>query len=168
MRRKKRNRIREPETTDEQPTKELIQHLIKQSSLGDQRAGERLRQIIRDTPEIWSQVGDLPKHTELSLIDLFSRGGVLLAESIRENVRHLRESLRSEAIDSVLEDLLIDHIVVTYLELNFTRMAAIQPQQYARDSKYWEQRHEKADARYRAAISELAKLRQLLGMSESG
>jgi len=63
--------------------------------------------------------------------------------------------------------LLIDHIVVTYLELQYTRMAAIQPQQYARDSKFWEQRHEKADARYRAAISELAKVRSLLGKNSA-
>jgi len=167
MKGNKRKAAREPESTDEQPTQELIQHLIQQSSRGDLPAGEQLRQIIRNNPEIWSTVGDLPRHAELSLIEMTSRGSVLLAESLKEKVRDLRESLRRGAIDNALEELLIDHIVVTYLELHYTRMAAIQPQQYARDSKFWEQRHEKSDARYRAAISELASVRKLLSESST-
>jgi hypothetical protein len=75
----------------------------------------------------------------------------------------LRKSLLAEATDTTLERLLIDHIVVSWLDAEFTRVATIQPQKYKQDARFWTQRQERADARYLAAIRELATLRGLLG-----
>ena len=87
---------------------------------------------------------------------------LVLSESLRVKVDDLRNSLRGEADDDA-DRLLVDHIVVAWLEMQYTRMAAIQPQQHIRDARFWDDRYERANARYLAAIRELITVRELLG-----
>jgi len=144
-------------------TRELFEHLAKRANYGDQQAADRLRQILRSSPDVWREVGDLATHAERCLIDLIARGNVVLEESVRLQVDKLRKSLLAEATSATLERLLIEHVVVSWLEVEFTRVAALQPQQFQQDNRFWSQRHERADARYMSAIRELATVRGLLG-----
>jgi hypothetical protein len=144
-------------------TRELVEHLAKRANGGDQQAADRLRQILRANPDVWHEVGDLAKHAERCLIDLIARGNVVLEESVRLQADRLRKSLLAEATSTTLERLLIEHIVVSWLEVEFTRVAALQPQRFRQDARFWAQCHERADGRYKSAIRELATLRGLLG-----
>jgi hypothetical protein len=144
-------------------TRELVDHLARRANYGDGQAADRLRQIIRANPDIWQNVGDLAMHAERCLIEMIARGNVVLEESVRLQVDKLRKSLLAEATSATLERLLIEHVVVSWLEVEFTRVAALQPQQFQQDNRFWSQRHERADARYMSAIRELATVRGLLG-----
>ena len=97
---------------DERPTRELFQHLSRQANRGDRKAADRLRQILRENPDIWRSIGDLARHAEQSLIDLIARGNLVLGESVRLKVEEMRKSLLAEATDETLEKLLIDEVVV--------------------------------------------------------
>jgi hypothetical protein len=107
-------------------------------------------------------VGDLAKYIEQSLIGMISGDNLVLGESLRVKVDDLRDSLRGEVEDDV-DRLLVDHIVVTWLETQHTRMAAIQPQQHIRDARFWDDRYERANTRFLAAIRELIRVREALG-----
>jgi len=149
----------------EQPTRELFEHLVKQADRGDEDAADRLRRMLKDNPAIWQEIGDLAKHSEQSLIDLIASGNLLLKESLRLKTEELRESLVGHGADDVLEGLLIDHVVVSWLELQLARMAAIQPQQNKGDARFWQERHDQANDRYMAAIEKLASIRTVLSNS---
>ena len=92
------------------------------------------------------EAGDLPRHAERSLIKLITDGNLVLSESVKFQAEQLRQSLRSEAGDEKLERLLIDHVVLCWLELHYVRTAAAQPQQHLCDSRFWEQRFERASS----------------------
>jgi hypothetical protein len=144
------------------PSRELFQHLVKQADRGNRDAADQLRQIIRSHRDIWDTVGDLAKYIEQSLIGMISGDNLVLGESLRVKVDDLRDSLRGEVEDDV-DRLLVDHIVVTWLETQHTRMAAIQPQQHIRDARFWDDRYERANTRFLAAIRELIRVREALG-----
>jgi hypothetical protein len=144
-------------------TRELFEHLVRQAERGDRQAAEQLRQVLKDHPEIWGTIGDLSRHVERSLIDLFAGGNFVFSESLRHKAEDVRRSLIAEGADEPLEKLLVDHVVACWLELHLLRMAAIQPQQNKGDARFWEQRQERANKRYTSAIRDLASVREMLG-----
>ena len=146
----------------ERPTRELFEHLVKQADRGDEDAADRLRRMLKDNPAIWQEIGDLAKHSEQSLIDLIANGNLLLKESLRLKTAELRTSLIAEATSATLENLLIEHVIVSWLESQLARMAAVQPQENMRDARYWQERYDQANDRYLAAIEKLASIRKLL------
>ena len=147
---------------DEPLTRELFDHLARRANRGDRDAADRLRQILRDHPEITRELGNVSKHSEQSLIGLIAGDNFVLSESVRLEVEELRTSLLDEATDATLEKLLIDQVVISWLDAEYTRLAAVQPQQFKQDAKFWEQRHERANDRYLSAMKELATLREIL------
>jgi hypothetical protein len=144
-------------------TRELLDNLARRANRGDREAADRLRTLLRERPEIMREAGDLSRHAEQSLIKLITDGNLVLSESVKFQAEQLRQSLRSEAGDETLERLLIDHVVLCWLELHYVRTAAAQPQQHRCDSRFWEQRFERASARFTSATKELATLRELIG-----
>ena len=86
----------------------------------------------------------------------------MLKESLRLKTEELRESLVGHGTDDALEGLLVDHVVVSWLESQLTRMSAIQPQQNRHDARFWQERHDQANDRYMAAIEKLASFREVL------
>jgi hypothetical protein len=144
-------------------TRELVDHLARRANYGDRQAADRLRQILRSSPDIWREVGDLAKHAERCLIELIAPGNLVLQESVRLQAEAMRKSLLAEATSTTLERLLIDHVIVGWLDVEYTRVAALQPQQFKQDARVWAQAHERADGRYKSALRELATLRGLLG-----
>lgn len=149
-------------SVEEEPTRELFEHLTRQASRGDQEAAERLRRIIRTHPEIWNAVGDLSRHAEQSLIRLIAGKNLVLSECLHVKVDDLRRSLLGTSAEAAI-GLLVDQVVINWLELQFVQMAALQPQQHGRDARFWEDRYERAHARYLASVRELQTVRHLPG-----
>jgi len=148
--------------SDEPLTREVFEHLSRRANRGDRDAADRLRQILRDHPEITRELGNVSKHVEQSLIGLIAGDNFVLNESVRLQAQELRSSLLDEATDATLEKLLIDQVVISWLDAEYTRLAAVQSQQFKQDAKFWEQRCERASDRYLTAVKELATLREIL------
>lgn len=145
------------------PTREQFEQCVRRANRGDRDAADRLWQVLHDYPEIWSEVGDLTRHTEQTLIELIGAGNPTLCGSVRLKADDLRQTLLTEATDAALEALLIDHIVISWLQTEFTRMAVLQPQQFRKDSYFWRQHYAAAGDGFLKAIRELATIRDLLG-----
>lgn len=160
---KQRRRGHDPTADKDLPPRELIDHLGRRAARGDRTAAERLRKLIREHPEIWQPVGDLTQHAAISLIGLVAGDNAVLQESVLLQVERLRDSLSGGITDDPLDRLLVDQVVVCWLELEYTRLAAIQPQAHFKDATFWQRRHRDAHARYLGAVRELIAARKLLG-----
>lgn len=148
--------------TAELPTKEAFQRLVRQSTQGDPDAAEELRRIVRNRHEIWEAYADLNRHVEVTLIGMISGEDLVLSESLRAKVDDLKNSIRGKT-DNPIDGLLVDQIMISWLELRYSQMAKIQPQHLARDLQFWNAQYERAYYRYLAAIRELVDIRELLG-----
>jgi len=149
------------EDVREEPlTQELFEFLARRANRGDPQAAHRLQRVIQENPHVWRSIGDLSKHAERCLIGLIADGNDVLRESVRLRAEELRISLLAEAIDATLERMLVDHIVICWLDVEYTRMATIQPQQFKQDSRFWARKHDRANKRYLAALKELGTLRE--------
>lgn len=152
---------------DETVTRELFEHLVHRANYGDATAAQELREILQDNPEIWQNVGDLARQAREGLVELIAEGNTAIKESVTLKLQEIDQSLRREATDETLESLLIDHIVVCWLELYFVRMAAMQRLEHKKDQRFWDGRVKQANRRYVSAIKELGNLRSLLGRPAS-
>lgn len=154
-----KGRIESPRSSGMPPvdqiTREHFDELVALAKRGDCEAATHLRQIVRERRDIWEPIGNLTRHVEAALIELIGREDQLLKESLVAKANDLRSSLDGESKD-VLCQLMVDHLVLTWLEIQFVKMAAIQQTSNSQASRFWDIRHEKANARYVAAIKELA------------
>jgi hypothetical protein len=138
-----------------------------QAERGNRGAATRLCEIIESTPEIWQSIGDLTVQIETNLIDQISRGKLPLQHSLRMKIADLRSRLRGEGDVDPAVDLLVDEVVITWLETQHTRMGANQPQQFKGDFRFWEKRRDQAHGRFTAALKELVIVRELLGVRQT-
>ncbi len=148
--------------TPDETTKEQFEHLVSQARRGDQDAAEELQRIIRSRKDIWQPVGDLAKHAEELLISQIAQDNLVLGESLRLQLAQMKESLGRDADDPVIA-LLVDLVVVTWLELHLVRMEAGQSWRFVRDARFWEQRHEHAAQRHLVALRKLHEWRDQEG-----
>jgi len=149
------------EDVREEPlTREQFEHLARRANRGDPQAAHRLQRVIQENPHVWRSIGDLSKDAERCLINLMADGNQVLSESVRLRAEELRISLLGEVIDATLERMLVDHIVICWLDVEYTRMATVQPQQFKQDARFWAKKHDRANKRYLAAIKELGTLRE--------
>lgn len=149
----------------ELPTLEEFQRLVRQSRQGDLDAAEELQRIVRNREEIWGPYADLNRHVEMTLIDMMSGGEVVLRESLRAKVDDLKNSILGGA-DNPVDALLVDQIMISWLELRYTQMATLQSQSDDGDTGFWESRYDRAHSRYLAAVRELVDIREIYGDSD--
>lgn len=148
--------------TSELPTKETFQRLVRQAQKGDRDAAEQLQRIVRNREEIWGPYADLNRHVEVTLIAMISGEDLVLRESLRSKLDNLKNSIRGRS-DNPIDGLLVDQIMIAWLELLYTQMATLQAQDHQRDSVFWEARYGRAHSRYLAAVRELVDIREILG-----
>jgi len=147
---------------DRRPTRELLEHLVRQANRGDQDALATLRRTLEENRDILDAIADLTGHIENSLIGLICRENLVLSEALRLRVGALRRRLRDEGEETTVEALLVDQVVLTWLDVRLVAMAAIQPQQHRGDARFWGQRYDRASRRHAKAIEELVTVRGLL------
>ena len=151
-----------PLSAEHQRAKALVEMAMK----GDTSVVPELRQLLTEEP-LLRRTGDLVMHTEENLINAYSAqtsARVLLAEAIRAKVAELRQEL---AATSPVERLLVDRIVISFLQLSiadqdFERlgsdMTAVELRRRRLDS---------ANTRYLRSVKALATVRRLLGRRKS-
>ena len=149
----------ETEGNDEDPMSRL-RGLAAKANTGDNTALTKLREILDTHPEIWLTIGNLGSHAELAMIDLVSRGNLLMFESMRRHIAQLKVELLG-ANPSPLELLTVQRIVANWLHLQFADRACATADSGQVQTNAWAKRLEMAERRYQIALKSLKLVRQM-------
>jgi hypothetical protein len=141
------------------PSRADFDALLARAEEGDTDSLRNLRVLLKTHPSIWEAVTDFPKQAEESLIKLIAGDLPFLSESLRCQLDGIRKELTCVG-DGPIERLLIEQIVLSWLDLNFTQITVIESRERRTDSRVWGQRVDRAQRRYLAAIKALAKIRK--------
>jgi hypothetical protein len=145
------------------PTREYFDYLKLRARQGNQKAAAALKKLVEENPGIWQPIGNMANLNEHALIELIGGDDLVFRHSLEFHVRELKQSLYLDANEQPLVNLLVDHVAVTWLESQYARMAAVQPQRNKKDALYWCDRLERAEARHLEAIEKLANVKKTLG-----
>jgi hypothetical protein len=135
--------------------------LLKLAQAGDNAALAELRQVFDTKPELWATIGDLGKQAELSWIGVASGGDALISEALSRRIADLRQELAGPA-STVLERLLIDRILVTWIQVHHLDRMSAGESLTCHQREYMQRSLDRAQRRYISAIRSLATVRRLL------
>lgn len=97
------------------PTREAFDDLVKLANAGDRSAVESLSKLLDDNPQLWQQIGDLAKNSEMLLVLKIAGSDCLTRESIERQIATMRETMTSHKA-SAMEKLLIDQVIICWLQ----------------------------------------------------
>jgi hypothetical protein len=136
--------------------------VVARAHQGDPTVLPQLEQLLNDRPDLWRWAGDLAAHARESLLGLASGSSLLVRESIRRKMDELAAGL-AESLDSPLERLLVERVVLCWVQVHLADLDAIaQDQGAAPRAAQARQRQTSAQKRYLQAIKVLAGVRRML------
>ena len=140
----------------------MLEAAVAKANAGDQRALSWLRDFLDENPQVWRHAGNLARVAEQAWIDLISNGDKLAEESIQRQLHEMQKALRGEEA-GLLETLLCDQVVATWLEMKYREATAADPEGTSvGQANLMLKRLESAQRRHLAAIKSLTQTRQLL------
>ena len=143
---------------------DTLKRLLRPAQDGDGKALDTLRPLL-DKAEAWGSIGDLARHAEEAWLDAMTYPNKLVREGYERRAADLRRDLL-EAGDSPLERLLIDRVVVTWLQASHadaTYASLLRGDGHTyQEGKYRQDRQDRAHARHLKAVRALATVRRLL------
>ncbi len=156
---------------EDQPARDLEAEAARLTALqrramdGDAGALAELRKVLDADPGWWQQTGDAAHQAATSWLQTYAGKDELAKEVVSRKMRELTRELRGPEA-SPLARLLVDRIVLNWLTLHYAES------QYARRlrsedgisfeaSAYYQERVDRSQKRYLAAIKALAQLRRL-------
>jgi hypothetical protein len=139
------------------PDREEFDALVERVEAGDAAAVKDLRKLLRAYPVIWDRLTDLPCQAEEAMLNLVAGTSPLLKASMRCRLDALREELGAQ-VASPLDRLVMERVVLTWLDVNITHIAHLLPRDRKAEEKHWQQRHGRAQRRHLRAIELAAKL----------
>ncbi len=151
---------RQPVSRDE------FDELVKRAEIGNADALSELRRLMRSDPETWQRVGDLTDHVKRTFLGLMVQGNVVARESLSIQLEELANELR-QGHQSALRNLVIDQILIAYLDLHYQQTLAAGPQDRKGEADQLERRMERARKRYHAALESLGEMDKILGLAAS-
>lgn len=154
-------------TLGRQPlSRDEFDELVKRAEIGNANALSELRSLMRADPETWQRIGDLTDHVMRTFLGLMVQGNVVARESLAIKLEELKKELR-QGHQSTIRNLVIDQIVIAYLDLHYQQTLAAGPQGSKGESEYLERRLERARKRYHAALESLGEMDKILGLAPS-
>jgi len=142
--------------------REVLSTKLKQANAGDQQAITWLRNFLDENPQVWQYIGDLSVVAENAWISLITNGDALFKESIRRQLNGLKSELMEESA-TVLEKLLVDSILATWLEIHYLRsLDADSKQRTVTQASLLTKRLESAQRRHHSAMKDLLMFRKLM------
>ena len=145
------------------PLKELKALIICVRN-GDEGAIPRLREILREAPELARRFVNPAVQTERSMIENFAGGddGLVVQETLPHTLEAFRAELRGESPSS-LEQLLVERIVATWLQLHYFEALYAQNMDELTivQSEFHQKRIDRAHRRHLSAIKTLAQIRKM-------
>jgi hypothetical protein len=142
---------------------ERVNALLPAVNAGDSSAREELRGVLDETPHLWTELGNLGRQAETALVRVAAGENPVIREAIMRKLDLLRRDVAGPH-SSVLERLLADRIAISWLSLTVaegTYYQALEQRLGRSDDAYHQQRIERAQRRYLAAIKALAQVRKL-------
>jgi hypothetical protein len=140
-----------------------LKALIVRVQDGDERAVPRLREILREAPELARKFVDPAVQTERSMIETYAgRDGLVVRETLPHTLKALRTQLEGES-PSPLERLLVERIAATWLQLHYfeTLYAQNMDKLSIARSEFHQKRIDRAHRRHLSAVKTLAQIRKM-------
>lgn len=152
-----------------QPSTDQLWELLRNANQGDRGALARL-QIALNGPngdELVQFCGDLVQQAERSLLESTVINAPGTQRVIRETLLRMRTDLGWEASPR-LEQLLIERVVLTWLQLHLAELAQAQStSQHRPSSRYMDERIDRLHRRHLSAIKSLSTVRRLSPMGSA-
>jgi hypothetical protein len=144
----------------------FVEELARAAQTGDLDAVAALRQCFEEYPTLWEGVGNLARQAEYSVIRLAANGNPVVADALLQKLANLKVDLRWSS-GTGLEELLIDRIALTWLQLAYLDVMCAQRGAClsAFAVEQLERRQDRAQRRFLAAIRAAAVVRRLLAPS---
>jgi hypothetical protein len=105
---------------------QAIKALSDRANKGNQQALSNLRHLLETCPEVWQEVGDLARHTELAWLAIVTGDNSLVRESVKKRIAKLKEDLGGPS-PTTIERLLIDRVVASWLAVAHAEVQAASP-----------------------------------------
>ncbi len=136
---------------------------LAHSQQGDSRADMQLREAFEKVPRLWEITGDLAAQAEGAWVNRAAGKSKIVQEAIWRQVNIMRTDLLG-AEPSPLERLLVDRIVVCWLQMTYSDAQWGQSigDVTIRQSDHQQRRLDSVHRRYVGAIKALAQVRRLL------
>lgn len=139
---------------------EQLADLVQRAQRGDQTAKVTLRETL-DRTETWQSATDLAQLVEDTWIALTAGNDMSFAECLHNELESKRAQLRGQEPISPLENLAIQHVTTSWLQLQYADLAfALGQNRSLRDKQYLVRRQEQATSRYNSALKTLATVRR--------
>ena len=142
--------------TSELPPEEL-KNLLQRATEGDTSVLPQVQELFEAAPAVAAKVGNLGKQVEQALVDQIARNDLLMKEVLSFHLRQMYEGLAGPS-PSYLEQMLVQEIVVCWLQTRQEDLLATRHPQNDTDQK----RQDRAHKRFLNAVRELARIRKLL------
>lgn len=142
------------------PDREDFQNAVDGANLGDTDKLLELQQLLDKHPEIWNQLGDLSKHSVMSLVRMIAGENRCLHESIIRSVQQLTLDLSESQQPTTVERLLISGVVCAWLEvqLAIAKSTAL-GEESLRRSRFHLKLRESANRRFESSVRALQQYR---------
>jgi hypothetical protein len=139
-----------------------IDALLQRAQDGDPTALPAVRKILDADPGLWRTTGDLAFQAEATWLKTISGKDEVAKECFARKAKALRRELAG-ASASPLERLLAERIVLCWIAVHHAEIVHAQtmPSQTFAQGEYYQERLDRAQRRYLAAIRALATLRRL-------
>jgi len=149
--------MEQPKKSDSRiPLTPEIVAIVKRADEGDISVMPQLEDLLDKHPGLWRKFGDLAKTVEDQLLAILSKDSLFTMEAIRRHLEELRAEQAGPA-PAPLEKLLVNRLCLCWLQVHAADLAAA-----GRSDAEATRRQNAAQARYLAAIRQLALVRRLL------
>ena len=105
--------------TTEASTEPSFQELVKAARQGDRTVIPALRRMLRANPDLAKNNGDLASQTQIHWIDLIAGKDLYRRECLLMKMAELKRELIAETNGTVIEEMLVDQVISTQLQLYF-------------------------------------------------
>ena len=149
--------------TAEQAVVAQLQELVAEAKRGNPKILPKIRQFLREHPQLGQHFGNLAGQVEAKWIGLLAGKNAVIRESLTRRVNELRLKL-GDRDASPLEKLLVERVVTSWLMTRYFDSAVllatenIPPTQ----ARFLQQQLDRAQKRHIEAVRALAEVRKLL------
>ncbi len=150
---------RPPEEKENKGIQEIIR-LTRLADKGDKTAMGALRKELNAMPYMW-EAGNLATRAQDALVKVIFGGSEVFKDVLHKKLADLKNDLMGPE-STQLEQLLVERILVCWLQVYHADLIDTQNMQKVDSSGYLQDRLDRAHRRYLSAIRTLAQVRRLL------
>jgi hypothetical protein len=136
---------------------ELLHSLVRRADGGDEEALVMVRQVFDSVPELWNAYGDLAERARQALVDLIAGDSLMTRESLGRTTADMTAELCGPDA-SALERLLVDRVVLCWLQAHEADLAYARALKRGESSKTLDDCHRRQDRSARLYIKSLQAL----------